>query len=710
MKRILSVITIACASICCLAETGQVRYWFDYDFSTVSTVTCEGTSFSISVPSQSMAVGMHTVTIQYKQQDNLWSPPVSSLFIKRPEQVPVMLYSFGNDPDNVLPISSDGVIDTKRLPTGMHEIILTCTNSVLPPASAWFYKAPDCKDNLTLVTSDKTGSHIASTPLSLEMREISVDLNSFPKGMLPLNFRLTNGDDEPLLSSSSLVEVKPTGGDGIKNLLIYIENDSTQAIVNTYANAEKVLTVNTPLDISGFDYEPKDFQLTVENKVPYISPASNLHVRAFNGFGQRVDSIIPFIDTYRISRLESPVLSNNRQFDYGEKVPACSWVEFAGQNGDNVNIKARLGCNMVLYSPEGEPVRDFTLGNRKGMTDNKDLTIDDDGIHYVKVKDVAESSQTFSLKLRYLSGPSSETGEKPDVPGPQFDGTRIRWEHRDEWTKDSTGFSYDGKLLSLTTRQTASAVQTRFSNTDNCIIGEGTELGVSSEKIIEKILFVPTASDLSQCPHIVCSQGEIRRDNIPGVMTWVGHASDISFVIAGNVELSDTVCNQHRLTFREMYATFSNREKDDLTLLPDDTSVFDGSSYSHLYVWNDKGEHDTFRIAMIDQMYFDSNEFVISYDGKETHYPESSNPIITFESKSPGSIRDAENMETPDIIIKNGYIEIGNAPSRVMIADTKGMVVYDRNVAEPTAIPLSILEKGVYIVKSGTTTSKIIVR
>ena len=92
------------------------RYWFDDDVANLVSVPVTATpemNTQISFNSAGLAIGYHTVTVQFKDADSHWSSPYTSVFSQKGGTLTALEYWFNDDLNSAiqLPVTATANLD-----------------------------------------------------------------------------------------------------------------------------------------------------------------------------------------------------------------------------------------------------------------------------------------------------------------------------------------------------------------------------------------------------------------------------------------------------------------------------------------------------------------------------------------------------------------------------------------------------------------------
>ncbi|HQV38764.1 MAG: T9SS type A sorting domain-containing protein [Flavobacteriales bacterium] len=132
---------LLCAALGLLLSATQAqnitgyRYWFDDAIADLVTVSLSPTPVvdaQISMNSAGLAIGYHTVTVQFRDADVHWSSPYTSVFSQKGGTITALQYWFGDDAGSastldVTPaaeIDLTASLDASDLPLGLHNVTI----------------------------------------------------------------------------------------------------------------------------------------------------------------------------------------------------------------------------------------------------------------------------------------------------------------------------------------------------------------------------------------------------------------------------------------------------------------------------------------------------------------------------------------------------------------------------------------------------------
>lgn len=625
-----------------------VRYWFDFDFSTVITNTIDSDTTDISIDVSGLSERYHTITVQYSDNNGDWSAPHTSYFLN-------------------------------------------------PPNSESFH----------LTASDIAGKCLSSVNLDSDQQNYSLDVRQFPSGYNPIFLSCSNKKGEVFCTRTSLFNQNPPGEKGIKSLGFYIDDDREHMRIHNYDPAEETLTFDSAIDVSEFTYEPKDTKLTIEGGKPHISPLADLHITVTEGSGHTVDSIVPFTDRFRQKSIDIPILEDDIQYDFEENFNHPAWLSFRADSLDAVNFRVRRDCDVTLLSPSATILEEIPL---TVANDNKTFTLNSNGIHYLKLSHIKESAQIFSTKLKYTNRAMPDPDDSIRRQLPEFEGQLITWGNKSEWLYNDSCISFADGLLKLTADNADGNVNPRFNSTSDCLLFKGNRLKIESDKFITKIYFSPSFADLINNTTLSSSTGNVEIDSVYNVAIWTGFSSKIDFYPTGKSFEWEKDADLSKFFFRKLYVTLSDISSDtyfEYESLPD---IFDGSAYTHMYVWHEDGRQDTHIMNEIRNINFTDNSFTLHKQDSDISYPKGSTYIITFEFKDDSSVGKIDQDISDNLIeIRNGSIYLNNLPNHVAVYDINGTEYFSSFIDNADfMLPIDNLGKGVFIIKVGNKSAKIL--
>ncbi|MBL0045800.1 MAG: T9SS type A sorting domain-containing protein [Flavobacteriales bacterium] len=118
----------------CAQTINAYRYWFDDDVATmVTTTVADAQPYTLNdVDAAALSAGYHRVTLQFKDSDDAWGVPVTSLFYRNSGSLVAYQYWYDDDvssltettvgPANLIDIAT--LVDASALLNGPHTITL----------------------------------------------------------------------------------------------------------------------------------------------------------------------------------------------------------------------------------------------------------------------------------------------------------------------------------------------------------------------------------------------------------------------------------------------------------------------------------------------------------------------------------------------------------------------------------------------------------
>lgn len=111
------------------------RYWFNDDIANLVNVPVTATpemNTLISFNSAGLAIGYHTVTVQFKDADSHWSSPYTSVFSQKGGSLTALEYWFNDDVagSTQLPVTAtanldlNATLDASALPVGLYQLTM----------------------------------------------------------------------------------------------------------------------------------------------------------------------------------------------------------------------------------------------------------------------------------------------------------------------------------------------------------------------------------------------------------------------------------------------------------------------------------------------------------------------------------------------------------------------------------------------------------
>ena len=136
------------------------------------------------------------------------------------------------------------------------------------------------------------------------------------------------------------------------------------------------------------------------------------------------------------------------------------------------------------------------------------------------------------------------------------------------------------------------------------------------------------------------------------------------------------------------------------------TSLAEADNYQYLTV-DQTGTQTSFEVSQIQKITFDTSDMVLMLaSGGEQRLPLTSLNKMFFSESGINAVA-APAVSKSAVVMENGQLKVNVAEGeQVTLYNTKGEVVFA--VSQPAVFNISQLQKGVYVVKIGSQTRKIL--
>lgn len=148
MRQFFVLTLYACLQWTAWGQTAyEYRYWFDNDMSSAKAIQSSTSELHIDADVSGLSNTLHTIHIQVKDKDSVWSVPTTRYFLKTPNNILKYHYWIDNDISNVRSYSSNNgpvMIDVSSLEDGFHVLHFQTDDDVTTssPLTKMFIKIP----------------------------------------------------------------------------------------------------------------------------------------------------------------------------------------------------------------------------------------------------------------------------------------------------------------------------------------------------------------------------------------------------------------------------------------------------------------------------------------------------------------------------------------------------------------------------------------
>lgn len=690
------------------------RYWFDNNVQSAKPISVSRGNNEIILPGvEFLNKGVHVLNLQIKNENGDWSPVHSDLFSlcsESPLELSYMIDGVRYDS----PLERESLVDVAEIANGLHFVSLYDQGGHIPMTTSIFYKSPVIKDKMILVVENHDRSFQRRLSIPEAEKFLDLDVKELPFGVNFLNLMLISSDkpdeDNILALQSALIYKNIVGDNGITDLYYWVDNDFTTLQRIKVKEGNYPYTCSEDFVIPDMDIPIDDYTLYVGDDVAHIAPIYDIYVATRDKLDNVTTSKATFTDCARKTVLEEPVLEHSRQQDFDSiDIRNAYWAKFYAREGDEIEFNTRRECYARFYDVEG------SLSNEKEFTEDElsmRLNIDKSGMNYVQFNNIAESKQLYSLKMKYLSGPTADSlNQVPDAD--EFDGYEISWTGLSDWDNSiDNEMSIYNHGIRLTVRDSQNGLKSYLTEVSrSCYIPEESVIEFTSDEDMDQILFV--MSDNYAIPDLDISEGSLSIDTINyrhNILVWNGKSKNVSFRIKENFlsalshgsEIPTSFC------FDRAYVTLNTLVRDGAILEKEEYSDVVYSDFTHVNIWNKTGLLATHSLSDDLKIELGSQELTLSKDGSQYSYDDD-HIMLTFEYRSDVSnIENGEDM-SPGLWIENGNLIFRGLPAEISIYTVSGVVIFHDYIQDDDfRFPVDELENGVYIIKIGKTAVKIL--
>lgn len=246
--------------------------------------------------------------------------------------------------------------------------------------------------------------------------------------------------------------------------------------------------------------------------------------------------------------------------------------------------------------------------------------------------------------------------------------------------------------------------------TSECRLNHSGKLVLSSDDYFTKVIFVPELLDREISLNVNCSNGNLSLDKKNNVIVWEGFSK--SLILSPDSLLEDIEANARPLNFREVYITYAPLNSDELEIDFDPTDNYEyGDGYNTLFILFGNGESEKYNISNDLKLTFTANQLEVNNSEVRKTYSAVDGITLLYEMDITSSMATETVDSQPLVKVDNGNLVFSDMPNEINIYQVNGIMVYNQVVNSNTfKLPISDFSKGIYIIRIGRQTAKIVIR
>lgn len=706
-RAIATALAVTACAMFLFAEEYEVRYWFDEDISNAKYCSFDSGNNSFCIGTGDLHPrAVHRLNLQLKDTDGKWSVVYSHFINSTYLTTPDLAYSidFGGSPVSFSEHNSS--IDLAKIQTGLHRLYVYDRNGNLPPCSSFFRKVPVQITNLLLTIESTREKLKKNKTVNTDQKELYVDVSDMPQGIYPITATLRNeADGSMLAASTSLADIRVNDGKNLKAIYYWLNDSAALMKKVAFPDAKPRYGYDGELAIADFDLNSNDDRLKIENEEPFVSPNYNIHIVTVNGSGFAIDSVMKITDNSKQQKLSAPLMQFNQQHDYGVVDPEDNyWTRFVGFANDKVTFKPRWDCKAKIYDCNANLIDTVTFNDTHRQFS---LPVKDAGTCYIQLSNIKESSQIFSARLTSKIDTVISEQERP-----AYDGILVDWNSADNWNTSPDMISYSKHDIDVYVSKNSGVMPYVGERSNMCQAYEGNEIHFHSDELIDKVTLCLPEKSTADAPVVSTPAGEITIDTFENIIVWKGLANDAFIRLsrsrsAGEQEEMVTASLQFDKAYVNIFENDTYEQTSGKEEFPDD---FNYIGYNTMRIWEKGTVIGQYRLENSTRITFsDSAVHIRTADGDFSH--DIINRLIFTFSDDIITGMEKVGKEEPRLKITDSDIVISSLPNFVGIYAVDGKTLFADYVdSQIFSYPLDNLSRGIYIIKVGNTSTKIVIK
>ena len=692
------------------AEEFEARYWFDLDSDNCHTCTVNSSTGQLSIAVDQLSnKALHQLNFQIRKADGEWSTVYTQFFNVGCSSDLSLSYTFDGLASKYPLDMSDPVLDVSAILDGLHRVCIADNNGYMTPGNQMFYKTSVPENNLMLVLSSTRDNVVKQLQVSSDDKGVStIDVSDLQPGVYPVNMILRNTSNAQTIASvTSLINITSVGGDRISEIYYWLDDSTTHRKEIVINEGSLPFTYSEDIDVSEFNIPTSDCTMAMGNEGPVITPKFNLGVSVLTNNGFQADTTAYFTDNSKTGPVDAVTLKSGEQYDFGMVNPGqILWAKFPVQENDEIRFVPRWESSAKLFDNNAVPLDTLLFDSS-----NKDATFKatTTGMYYTQLYDIYENLQDFAVKMTYVNGPSSENAGGSFA---EYEGILVDWESADQWSGSESELRLDKNGIRLEALKMGSTLTPEVAERTNlCKTYQSNKLVFSSGQYIDKVtLCVP-----SECviPQIDAAEGSVTIDRDANIVVWEGLSNTVDLTVKKyrSSDMTDEI-SIPELLLQKAYVRLS--DIDDSVYVTESDQIpedFDYVGYNCMRIWDNGNKVGEYSLNDKISMTFDNSLIRVMNNGVENTHEIKDHLIITYSNDPSVSGIDTPELAHPSVMITGEAMEFSGLPNFVGIYALDGRTIFQRYVDTPDFnYPLHDLVPGIYIVKVGNLTTKMLIK
>lgn len=301
-------------------------------------------------------------------------------------------------------------VDTQSLDLGVHTLSVQVVDDSGVSSSnieAFFTKVPTQGDiqsmNLYYMIDYNIGKKQPCT-FTNSLASAEIDASSLSDGLHSITFFMYNPNGLATQAKSTFFIKEPLGGNGIKAYKYWLNEDVEHCQEKEFDPTKAEVKIVGLFDMEHPELRSSNFHFAIEDDKAVLYPKNTFNLRVNDVSGRISSSKSDYIDVTKRELLDMnsivPIASGQSYDNSVSDKNGISWYQFTGKDGDSISVRANRACMLDIFSPSGKILH---------QTDGYDATtangmfLEEDGTYYVALHDVRTSAKDVNLDFYQIA-------------------------------------------------------------------------------------------------------------------------------------------------------------------------------------------------------------------------------------------------------------------------------------------------------------------
>lgn len=312
-------------------------------------------------------------------------------------------YWFDQDSTSIKQTSIADIIeiDVSQLSDGLHTLsyqIKDVNNLFIASQQSTFLKVPQYigENNLRCVyfIDGKLHSSKKISPNN-GIINLNLDVSIVKPGLHNLTVQLITSSGVATSPYSAIFFMTPLGRNGVKRYEYWINDDVQNKVISEVSPTQETFNLVSLLEINEYPIRSSCFHFSVEDSIPVIYAKNDFNILFFDNNNNILTETKQYIDVnvkevVDTTKIETIATGNIKMPRPAEN--QIQWYKFSAEEGEAISIKSSHATTIQIFNPNGEEI--LSTSGYASISTN-DCFASMSGTYYVAVHDVTATNCNY---------------------------------------------------------------------------------------------------------------------------------------------------------------------------------------------------------------------------------------------------------------------------------------------------------------------------